>query len=188
MNLWTFLSTVDASLDGLHISIELASAALLGVVQHGGFSSHSVYTRLMVWLSSDYWVCLFLKGEFPTPWTFGKNLRNPPRSQGLFFLVLFVRHFPEEAPKLSAKYISYQFMRELLIFFLLINILGGLLSCCWVVSHVRTGQSLEGSAPLFRVPLMVQYLQHFSDNFFFDCKRRTRKSFAWLICYWFHYG
>ena len=72
--------------------------------------------------------------------------------------------FPEEAPKLSAKYISCQFMRELLKFFLMLGLLGGLLSCCWVVSHVQTGQSLEGSDPLLRVPLMVQCLQHFSDN------------------------
>ena len=47
MNLCIFLSTVDASLDGLHISLGFASAAFLGVGRRGGFSSHSVYTRLM---------------------------------------------------------------------------------------------------------------------------------------------
>ena len=51
-----FLSTVDAFLDGLHMSLELVSVALLGIVQQGGFSSHIVYTRLMVRLSSEYWI------------------------------------------------------------------------------------------------------------------------------------
>ena len=164
MHSWIFLSTVDASLDGLHISLDLASADILGVVHQGGFSSHSVYTRLMVSLSSDHWVCLFLQGEFPTPWTFGENLSTLIPSQGFLFLIFFVRHFPEEAPKLSAKYISCQFMHELLKFFLPLNLIGGLLSCCWVVSHVQTGQSIEGSAPLLKIPLMVQCLQYFSDK------------------------
>ena len=88
-----FLSTVDASLDGLHISLELASTALLGVGRRGGFSSHSVYTRLLVILSYDHWVCLFLQGEFPTPWPFFENLRTTLRSRGFLFLVLFVQKF-----------------------------------------------------------------------------------------------
>ena len=155
---------VDVSLDGLHISLELASAALLRVVHQGGFSSHSVYTPLMERISSNHWVCLFLQGEFPKPWTFGETLSTPLRSQGFLFFVFFVRHFPEEAQKLAAKYISCQFMRELLKFFLPLNLIGGLLSCCWVVSHVQTGQSLEGSAPLLRVTLMVQFLQRFLDK------------------------
>ena len=97
------LSTFNASLDGLHISLELASAALLGVFHQGGFSSHSVYTPLMERLSSDHWVCLFLQGEFPTPWTFGKNLRTPLRSQGFLFLVLFVRYFSGGGSKVVSK-------------------------------------------------------------------------------------
>ena len=185
MHLWIFLSTVDASLDGIHISLELASAALLRIVHQGGFSPQSVYTLLMERLSSDHWVCLFLHGEFPTLWPFGENLRTPLRSQGLLFLVLFARNFPEEAPKLSVKYISCQLMREMLKFFLTLNIIGGILYCCWVVRNVRTGQSLEGSAPLLRVPLMVQCVQQFSDKTFFKCKRRTGKSSAWLIFYWY---
>ena len=96
--------------------------------------------------------------------------------------------FPEEDPKLSAKYISCQFLRKLLKFFLPLNLLWGILSCCWVVSHVQTVQSIGGSTPLLRVPLMVQCLQHFSDKTVFDCKRRTGNSAAWLIFYWYHDG
>ena len=59
MHLCIYLSTVDASLDGIYISLELVSASLLGVGRWGGFSSHRVYTRLMARLSSDHWVCLF---------------------------------------------------------------------------------------------------------------------------------
>ena len=103
MHSWIVLSTFDASLDGLHISLELASTAFVGVVHQGGFSSHSVYTRLMERLSSDHWVCLFLQGEFPRPWTFGKNLRTPLRSQGFLFLVFFVRHFYRGGSKVVSK-------------------------------------------------------------------------------------
>ena len=83
--------------------------------------------------------------------------------------------FPEEAPKLSEKYISYQFLREMLRCFLPLDLIGSLLSCFRVVSHVWTGQSLEGSDPFLRVPLMVQCLQHFRIKLIFDCKRRTGK-------------
>ena len=135
MHLWIYLSTFDVSLDDLHISLELDSAALIGVVQQGRFYSHIVYTRLMVRISSDHWVCLFLQGELPKLRTFGKILRNPLRSEEFLFLVFFVRHFSEEAPKLSAKYISCQFMRDLLNFFLMLDLIGGLLT--WVlVTHL----------------------------------------------------
>ena len=62
MHLCIFLYTVDAYLDGLHISLELASAAILGVGRRDGFSYHSVYTQLMDWLSYAHWVCLILHG------------------------------------------------------------------------------------------------------------------------------
>ena len=42
----------------------------------------------------------------------------------------------EEASKLSEKYFSYQFLREMLRFFLPLDFLSGLLSCFQVVSHV----------------------------------------------------
>ena len=98
-----FLSTVDASLDGLHISLEISSGDLLRFGWRGSFSSHSVYTRLMERHSSEHWVCLFLQGEFPAHWTFGENLRTPPRSQGFFFLVFFVRHFSGGVSKVVSK-------------------------------------------------------------------------------------
>ena len=103
MHSWIFLSTVDASLDDLYIYLELAIAYLLGVVHQCGFSSHSVYTRLMVHLSYEHWVCLFLQGEFPTPWTFGENLTTPLRSQGFLFLVFFVCHFSGGGSKVVSK-------------------------------------------------------------------------------------
>ena len=93
MQLCMFLSTVDASLNGLHISLGLASEELLGVSWWGGLSYHSVYTRLMERLQYYHWFFLCLQGYFPTPWPFGKNLRTPLRSQGLLFLVFSVWHF-----------------------------------------------------------------------------------------------
>ena len=105
-----FLSTFDTSLDGLHISIELASATLLGFGWRSGFSSHIVYNCLIVRLSSDHWVCLYLQGdfshlglEFPIPWNFGKNLRNPLCYQGFFFLVFSVWHFSGGGSKVVSK-------------------------------------------------------------------------------------
>ena len=61
----------------------------------------------------------------------------------------------EEDPKLTEKYISCQYLREMLRFFLLLDLLGSLLSYFRVVSDVWTVQSIEGSAPFLRVPLMV---------------------------------
>ena len=101
--------------------------------------------------------------------------------KGSYFWSSLSDIFPEEAPKLSAKYISCQFMRELLRFFLPLDILDGLLSCCQIVSHVWTGQSLEGSPPFLIVPLMVQCLQHFWMKLIFDWKRCTGKSPTWLF-------
>ena len=54
-----FLSSVGTSSDGLNICLVIVRAALIGVVQRGGFSSHEIYTRLMAWLASDQWVVLF---------------------------------------------------------------------------------------------------------------------------------
>ena len=85
-----FLSTIDVYLYGIHISLDHTSGALLGVGRRDGFYSHSVYNRLMAWLSSEHWDFKFLQGEFPTPWTFGKNLRTTLRSQGFLFSVFFV--------------------------------------------------------------------------------------------------
>ena len=87
--------------------------------------------------------------------------------KGYYFRSYFSDIFLEEAPKLSAKYISCQFMCELLRFFLTLDLLGSFLSCCWVVSYVWNGNYLEGSTPLLRVPLMIKSLQHFSDKFTF---------------------
>ena len=83
---------------------------------------------------------------------------------------------------MAAKYISCQFMREMLRFVLTIDLLGGLLSCCRVVSHVQTGQFLEGSAPLLRVPLMVQCLQHFPDKTVFKMQ-----AVYWKVCCLTHF-
>ena len=80
-----FLSTVDASLDGLHISLDLASTALLGFVHQGGFSSHSVYTRLMVRLSSDHWVFNFYKVSFQHLGIFAKSWGLRPVLKGSSF-------------------------------------------------------------------------------------------------------
>ena len=88
-----FLSTADVSLYGLHISLEIVSESLLGVGWWGGFSSHSVYTRLIARLSSDHWVCLFLQGEFTTPWTWVSNIlkfwRKLENSTLLSWVLLF---------------------------------------------------------------------------------------------------
>ena len=51
-------------------------------------------------------VCSFLQGDFPTPCSFGENLRTPLRSQGLLLLVLFVSHFSEGGFQVVRKYIS----------------------------------------------------------------------------------
>ena len=55
------LSPVDTSSDSLHICLVLVSAALLGVVPQGGFSSHKFYIRLLVRLASAHWVVFYYK-------------------------------------------------------------------------------------------------------------------------------
>ena len=51
MQYWIVLTKVDASLDGLHIYLELASVALLGFGWRCGFSSHNMmkyrYTKIL---------------------------------------------------------------------------------------------------------------------------------------------
>ena len=101
--------------------------------------------------------------------------------KGSSFRYYLYNIFLDEAPKLSEKYISCQFLIELLRFLLPLDIIGGLLYCCRFVSHVQTGQSLEGSAPLLRVILMVQCLQRFWIKLIFDYKWRTRKSATRLL-------
>ena len=61
MRLCVYLSTVEASLEGLHIYLALISGALLSVGQIGGFSSHMVYICAMVRLESSHWVVYFYK-------------------------------------------------------------------------------------------------------------------------------
>ena len=63
------LSPVDTSSDSLHICLVLVSAALLGVVPQGGFSSHKFYIRLLVRLASAHWV-VFITRFIPTPCIF----------------------------------------------------------------------------------------------------------------------
>ena len=152
MHSWIVLSTFDASLDCLHISLELASAALLGVVHQGGFSSHSVYTRLMERLSYDHWVCLFLQGEFPTPWFFGENLRTPLCYQGFLFLVFFVWHFSGGCSEVVSKiYLLPISTRAAEVFFML-GILGVLLSCYQVDGLAQTGQVSWGARSIIEGP------------------------------------
>ena len=98
--------------------------------------------------------------------------------KGSYFRSSLSDIFLEEALKLSAKYISCQFLCELLRFFLPLDIIGGLLSCCCVVIHVRTGQSIEGSALFLRVPLIVQCLHIFSGKNSF----RLQAAY-WGVCY-----
>ena len=97
--------------------------------------------------------------------------------KGSSFRYYLYNIFLDEAPKLSEKYISCQFLREMLRFFFPLDIIGGLLSCFQVISYVWTGKSIEGSAPFLRVPLIVQCLQHFRIKLIFDCKRHTGKSY-----------
>ena len=59
-----FLSPVDASSDGLHISLALVSAALTGVGRRGGFYSHMFTLALWRGCHLTTWVCLFLQGVF----------------------------------------------------------------------------------------------------------------------------
>ena len=67
MHLCIVISTVDASLDGLHISIGISISALLGVGRRGGFSYHSVYTRLMARLNMTFGFVYFYKVSFQHP-------------------------------------------------------------------------------------------------------------------------
>ena len=178
MHSWIFLSTFDASLDGLHIYLELASAALLGVGRQGGFSSHSVYTRIMARLSSDHWVCLFLQDWFPSPWPFGKNLRTPLHSRGLFFLVFFVWHFSWGGSKVISKiYILTIYARAAEVLPsaqspwrspLLLSVRQPCpnWAVSWVVRYI------------FRVPLMVQCLRRFLDKNTF-----WLQAAYWEVCY-----
>ena len=119
----------------------------------------------------------FNKVSFQHPGILAKTWVFRSVIKGSYFRSSLSDIFPEEAPKLSAKYISCQFLRELLRFFLLLDLLGGLLSCCWFVSHVQTGQFLEVSGPLLRVPLMVQCIQHSSDKTSF-----WKQATYWEVC------
>ena len=136
----------------------------------------------MVRLSSDHWVCLFVHGEFPTLWPFGENLRTPLRSQRFFLSVLFFWHFSGGGSKVGSKIYLLPIYARAVEVFPSDQLLGSLLSCFWVVSYVWTGESLEGSAPLLRVPLMVQCVQHFSDKTDF-----WLQAAYWEVCYLTHF-
>ena len=106
------------------------------------------------------WFCLFLQNAFTTPWPFIKKWGLQSILEGSHF-DFYVRCFPEEAPQFPADFSFTVHFCAICWDFLPSNLLGGLFSSCLVVSCVQTGQSLGGSNPFFRVPLMVQYLQRF---------------------------
>ena len=80
--------------------------------------------------------------------------------------IVFVWHFLEEAPKSLEDFFSLSISSRAAEIFLLTDFLGGLGSCCWVVSHVRTLDYLEGSTPFLSLPLKVQRLRHFLTSVF----------------------
>ena len=62
------------------------SATLLGVGRRGGCSSHIFYTCPLERLASAHWFFSVFRFFWNTPWTFGKNLRNPICYWGFPFL------------------------------------------------------------------------------------------------------
>ena len=99
IRLCVYLSTVEASSEGIHIYIALISVALLGVCQRGGLSSHMFYTCALLRLEYSHWVVyfymvysntlviclLFIISRFRTG--------NLPEVSSLFLRILFFLNF-----------------------------------------------------------------------------------------------
>ena len=50
-------------------------------------------------------LCFVLKMCIPIPWTFGEKVEESYPFLRVFLLIFYVRHFPEEAPKLLANFL-----------------------------------------------------------------------------------
>ena len=96
-----FLSTVDVSLNVVHIYHAFVSATLLGVCRRGGFSYHIVYTHPQVYLASVHLVCFVLQGVSLVPWTFLRDLRTLLCSWGFPFSIFNVKIFSGGRSKVS---------------------------------------------------------------------------------------
>ena len=87
--------------------------------------------------SAHLWGCLFLQGDFPTPWTFEKSLRNLLYSQGspfqLYFYCVSWRRLQ------NFRWILSQFMRKMVGFSVQSSWISSLLS-----SGCRSSDRLSG--------------------------------------------
>ena len=70
------LSPVNASSDGVHISLALVISALLTVGMRCRISSHIIYTLYLACLASSHLICFILQGVFQTCWILGEKLRT----------------------------------------------------------------------------------------------------------------
>ena len=132
------LSLVNASSGGIHVHLALVSAALLGVGQWGGFSSHIFYTQPLARLESDHW------GFFCI------NLITLLHSWWFPFYLIFPT-FPEAAPKLSEDFLSLTISARAADIFLLPDLIGSLRYCRQVadIHSIFWQNSIQALSPLF---------------------------------------
>ena len=166
MHVYIFLSPFNASSYGLHISLALVSAALIGFGWQGGFSSLMFTPALSRGWHLPIWLFCFTR--YSTPWIFSCaslsdmsdlniQLKAQFRSGGSFSFSMSMT-FSEWVPKLSE-------------FF----------SGCFRVSClVCTIQSLWG------YPLLSPDFWYPTANLaaFFQALDRTKRSLVFLVVFW----
>ena len=187
--LMQLLSLFDTLSSSLYFCLAFFSMSLIGVDWRGGFSSHKVYTCLMVRLVSAHWVVLFHKGNSNTldiflKWILSRvQYRQSLEGSAPFLRGLWLSISPtflERVPRLSENLflIVPAWSRSFVLFYFL----GGFRSCHWVLDSLTAPLAMllrDLACPLFTG--FLRGYPKFSEGLLLSYKRCTGNPSTWII-------